>query len=157
MTPDSHPADAAAAVRARFEEYLRRRGLNVTKERRDVLGEVFASQDHFDAKGLLRRLTARGRHVSRATLYRTLDLLVDAKIVTRLEFGDGEAHFEILHGRSHHDHFLCVRCGRIIEFEDPGIESTLDRLAAEYRFQAEEHELHVRGLCSRCQPPRSPS
>ena len=143
--------ESLGAARAQFERFLRSRGLKVTSERREVLQEVFASQDHFDVKGILRRLRGSGRRVSRATTYRTLDLLVDAKILVRLEFGDGEAHYEILHGRAHHDHFLCVRCGRIIEFENKTVERMLEEIARDYRFAAEAHSLHVHGLCSRCQ------
>lgn len=143
-------------ARTRFQEYLRGHRLNVTSERLEILEEIFASQDHFDAKGLLRRLRARGRRVSRATTYRTLDLLVDAKIIVRLEFGDGEAHYEILHGRPHHDHFLCVRCGRIIEFKSEEIERRLEEIARDYRFAPDAHYLHVRGLCSRCRVDEKP-
>lgn len=142
--------EALRDAAARFEEYLRTSGLNVTAARREILDEVFRSNDHFDAKGLLRRLRTRGRRVSRATTYRTLDLLVAAKIIMRLDFGDGEAHYELLHGRAHHDHFVCVRCGRIIEFTSDAIEKILARTAREYRFSAETHELHVHGRCSRC-------
>lgn len=138
-------------ARVEFEEFLRAKRLKVTSERREVLEEVFASQDHFDAKGLVRRLRARGRRVSRATTYRTLDLLVEARLIARHDFGDGEAHYELLHGRAHHDHFLCVRCQRIIEFQNEGVEALLRRIAEDYRFAPETHRLHVFGLCSRCQ------
>ncbi len=137
-------------ARLEFEGFLRARRLKVTSERRDVLAEVFASQDHFDAKGLVRRLRAGGRRVSRATTYRTLDLLVESRIIMRHDFGDGEAHYELRHGRAHHDHFHCVRCERIIEFENEGIQALVRKIGADYRFAPETHRLHVYGLCSRC-------
>jgi Fur family ferric uptake transcriptional regulator len=147
--------DAFLVASFEFERFLRARGLKVTSERREVLEEVFASQDHFDAKGLVRRLRARRRRVSRATTYRTLDLLVEARLIARHDFGDGEAHYEILQGRAHHDHFLCVRCQRIIEFQNEAIEALLSRVADDYRFSVETHRLHVYGVCSRCREEAS--
>jgi Fur family ferric uptake transcriptional regulator len=88
--------------------------------------------------------------VSRATVYRTLDLLVDARLVSKLEFGDGEAHFEFLFGREPHEHFFCVRCGRIIEFSSPAIEAELASIAKQFGFEARTRTVHVFGECSRC-------
>jgi len=150
VTPDAARIEALAFARTRFEEFLRARGLKVTSERREILDEVFASHDHFDAKGLVRRLGGSGRHASRATTYRTLDLLVDAKILVKLDFGDGEAHYELIHGRARHDHFLCARCGRIIEFADAALETRLAKIAEDFRFSPEAHSVHVFGRCSRC-------
>jgi Fur family ferric uptake transcriptional regulator len=147
----SEPPEAARELaRRRFQEYLRSRRLKVTSERWDVLDEVLASQDHFDARDIVRRVRSRGRRVSRATVYRTLDLLVDARLVSKLEFGDGEAHFEILFGREQHEHLFCLRCGRIIEFTSETIERTLQAVAAQYGFEARSRSVQVTGICSRC-------
>jgi Fur family ferric uptake transcriptional regulator len=142
--------DALRVAQLEFERFLRARRLKVTSERRDVLAAVFGSQDHFDAKGIVRRLRGRGCRVSRATTYRALDLLVEAGIIMRHDFGDGEAHYELRHGRARHDHFHCVRCHRIIEFENEGVQALVQRIGEDYRFATETHRLHVYGLCSRC-------
>jgi Fur family transcriptional regulator, ferric uptake regulator len=150
MTDARDKEAARELARNRFQEYLRSRRLKVTSERWDVLDEVLASQDHFDARGIVRRIRSRGRHVSRATVYRTLDLLVDARLVSKLEFGDGEAHYEFLFGREQHEHLFCVRCGRIIEFSSPAIEAELAAIAKEFGFEARSRTVHVFGQCSRC-------
>ncbi len=144
-------------ARRRFQEYLRSHRLKVTSERWDVLDEVLGSQDHFDARGIVRRIRSHGRRVSRATVYRTLDLLVDARLVSKLEFGDGEAHYEFLFGRDQHEHLVCLRCGRIIEFTSDAIGKALEAIAAQFDFGARTRSVQVYGECSRCRREGEPA
>lgn len=154
MANDASPDQIRSAAERRFRAYLHGRGLKITRERREILAEVFSSQDHFDVRGILRRMRGKGRNVSRATVYRTVDLLVDAKLLARLEFGDGEARYELLAGRARHEHLVCTDCGRIIEFTGGEIEKLLRTVAQQHQFETDSHHVQVFGRCSRCQAER---
>src|SRR5262245_50569147 len=106
----------------RFSEYLARNRLRLTQERRTILEEMLQIRGHFDVDQLLIHFRRKGRGVSRATLYRTLTRLVEAGLVHKIEMAQGQARYEIMFGRHHHDHMICLDCGRIIEFESREIE-----------------------------------
>jgi Fur family transcriptional regulator, ferric uptake regulator len=95
-----------------------------------------------------------GRHGDRvglATVYRTLELLADQKLVGRLDVGQGTARYEpMLPGGEHHHHLVCDRCGRVIPFDDDELETTIGRLASKVRFDVAEHDVVLHGACSSC-------
>lgn len=134
----------------RFENYLRRHNLRMTPERRNVLEVIVRREGHFDAEELLRFLKGRKHAVSRATLYRTLDHLVMAGLVKKHTFGRGHAQYESVHGRGHHDHMICNRCGKVIEFANSEIEALQDQVCAEHGFTATSHVMEIFGVCREC-------
>ena len=136
---------------ALFQTYLKRRGLKLTPERRDLFEEIFKRHEHFEADELLFRMKKRGRKISRATIYRGLELLVAAGVVGRVRVGDEGYRYERLHAGEHHDHMICVSCGRIIEFYEPKIEDLQDQVCARAGFRAVAHSHHIRGFCRECQ------
>jgi Fur family ferric uptake transcriptional regulator len=135
---------------ALFQTYLKRRGLKFTPERRDLFEEIFKRHEHFEADELLFRLKQRGRKTSRATIYRGLDLLVAAGVVGRVRVGEEGFRYERLHAGEHHDHMICMGCGRIIEFYEPKIEALQDRVCARSGFHPVTHSHHIRGFCRDC-------
>lgn len=140
-----------------FHQYLIQRGLRLTGERQAVLDEVFAAHDHFEAEELLLRLKKRKHRVSRATIYRTLELLVEAGLVRKVSLGGGTglgprgAYFEHIWGHEHHDHLVCTACGRIIEFSDEDLEDLQERICQAHGFKPQSHSLKIIGLCKKCQ------
>ena len=102
-----------------FRKYLERRGLKLTAERQALFDELFARHEHFEADELLVRLRTKHKKISRATIYRTLDLLVDSGIVGRVRIGETGYRYERLRAGEHHDHLICNECGRVIEFFEP--------------------------------------
>jgi Fur family ferric uptake transcriptional regulator len=138
--------------RAIFRKYLERRGLKLTAERQAVFDELFARHEHFEADELLVRLRARHQKISRATIYRTLELLVDSGIVGRVRIGESGYRYERLRAGEHHDHLICIECGRVIEFMEPRIESLQDEVCARYGFLALSHSHQMRGICRQCRP-----
>ena len=145
--------DAAAeqgAIAARFREFLATRGLRMTRERVVILDAILAASDHFDAEKLYLDLRSRESLVSRATVYRTLDLLVQCGLVDRSRFASDSFSYEPIHGREHHDHMVCTACGHVTEFVSAEIERLQDEACAEHAFQAETHRLTIFGLCARC-------
>ena len=135
---------------SRFSEYLTRNRLRLTRERRTILDEMLRIRGHFDADQLLMHFRGKGHAVSRATLYRTLRRLVEAGLVHKIEMAQGQAQYEIMFGRHHHDHMICLTCGRIIEFESREIERAQDLVCRRKGFTMTGHMHQIRGLCAGC-------
>ncbi|RMH01764.1 MAG: transcriptional repressor [Planctomycetota bacterium] len=135
---------------ARFETFLRRKGLRVTVPRREILTETWATHDHFSAEELYARLRGKGSRASRATVYRTLALLVEGGFLGALDGGRGQMLYEHILGHSHHDHMICLACGRIIEFRCAEIEDLQDQIARRHRFRLVGHTLTLEGYCPAC-------
>ena len=135
-----------------FRKYLERRGLKLTAERQALFDELFARHEHFEADELLVRLRAKHKKISRATIYRTLDLLVDSGIVGRVRIGETGYRYERLRAGEHHDHLICNECGRVIEFFEPRIESLQDVVCERYGFLPLSHSHQMRGICRQCRP-----
>jgi Fur family transcriptional regulator, ferric uptake regulator len=96
-------------------------------------------------------LRGRGRPSGRASIYRVLELLADHDLVERVEVGDGVSRFEpIQPGGEHHHHLVCDRCGRLVAFDDPGLERAIGRLSDRLGMQVDHHEVVLRGSCQTC-------
>jgi Fur family ferric uptake transcriptional regulator len=134
----------------RFESFLRARQLKLTGERQELLAEVFAQAQHFDADQLHIMLKQKGKAISRATVYRTLDLLVQCGLVRKSSFGDQHAHYEAVKSDEHHDHLICINCHGIIEFFRPDLEKLQDAICTEHAFKPLHHSLQIFGLCREC-------
>ena len=135
-----------------FNDYLRRNGLRATRQRMEVVEHVLSRKGHFTPEELHRELLDQGAQVSRATVYRTLAHLLSAGVLREAVNIDGEVLFEAAPGQSHHDHLVCVSCGKVIEFSSPAIESLQRRICARHHFRPIEHTLQVTGYCSQCAP-----
>jgi Fur family ferric uptake transcriptional regulator len=133
-----------------FKEFLRKKGLRVTKEREAILNEVLSRKGHFDMEELHLALRKNSPRVSRASIYRTLPLLIESGILEEVERVDKHAHYEHTTGRSHHDHMLCVSCGRVIEFYSESLEKLQNRLCRDRGFEGISHNLEIKGYCRKC-------
>jgi len=127
-------------------------GLKLTKPREKIVEDILATKagEHFTADQLWHRLGKRHKRVSKATVYRTLNLLVGKKMVEEHDFGKGEKFYERMVERPHHDHLICIRCGRIIEFENPQIERLQEDIAGQEGFKIAYHSHKLFGTCSHC-------
>jgi Fur family ferric uptake transcriptional regulator len=134
----------------RFRRWLREQRLPVTRQRDLVAEMVFASEDHVPAAELARRLGARGERVGTATVYRTLDLLVRAGLVRSHEFGEGFRRFEPAGDSDAHEHLVCLRCGRVVEFASERLERILPVIADEHAFRHVRHRVEIFGTCRSC-------
>ncbi len=135
----------------KFQEYLKTRGLKFTPERQVILDWVFKTHKHFDAEDLLFDIRQKGERVSKATIYRTLSLLVKCGLLREVIFGEKHSHYEHIHEDEHHDHLVCSNCGKIIEFADEKIEQLQEAVCRNYKFLPESHRLQIQGLCYECQ------
>lgn len=134
----------------RFRRWLRDQRLPVTRPR-DVIAELVIGSDGHESVGTIAaQLEARGERVGTATIYRTLDLLVQSGIVRANEFGEGFRRFERAAGKERHEHLVCTRCGRVIEFANERLERMLPVIADEHGFRHERHRVEVFGTCREC-------
>ena len=134
-----------------FADFLRRRGLKTTRERTALFEEIFATHHHFDADDLVVRPRGKGKKVSRATVYRTLDLLYDCGLVSRVRLNDEKYRYERLRIGEHHDHLICTGCSAVIEFVEPRIEELQESVCRKYGFSPTTHSHQIRGFCAECQ------
>ena len=147
----STPSESGGELLERFRGWLRDHRLPVTASREAVAAVIFASDGHPSADVLARTLKSRGTPVGTATLYRTLDLLVDSGLVRVHDFGEGLRRFEPVPGRLDHGHFVCHRCGAVTEFSAERLERLLPMVADEAGFLLERHEVTLHGICRDCQ------
>jgi len=148
------PASRAAAAPPREEqrvlaEFLAKHGLKRSAQREAILDAFLKAGSHVSVEDLLRIVKRREPAVGRTTIYRTLKLFQDAGLASELLFG-GEARFEPLWNRDHHDHFVCVSCGAIFEFQSPEIERLQDEIARGLGFTIEGHRHTIFGRCGKC-------
>jgi Fur family ferric uptake transcriptional regulator len=134
----------------RFARYLSQHGLKMTRERRVILGHLLSVRGHFDVDDLLGRLRKAGHAVSRATLYRNLPRLVDSGLIHKVEMARGQARYELMLGRHHHDHMICLGCGTILEFESPDVERIQEEVCRRKKFLMTGHTHQIRGYCASC-------
>jgi len=140
----------------RFELFLRSHDLKLTAQRGRILDRAFATHEHFSADELYGWLKDEpGSRVSRATVYRTLTLLQEGGFVEALDAGRGELVYEHVLGHAHHDHLLCLGCGKIEEFHDDRIEELQIEAAAKKGFTLVSHDLRLRGYCRSCAKDRT--
>ncbi|MGN6392387.1 MAG: Fur family transcriptional regulator [Gemmatimonadales bacterium] len=139
-----------AALLERFRRYLRDRHLPVTRQRDLVAQAIFLSDDHPSVDAIRRVLRERGEHVGVATVYRTLDVLVESGLVRAHDFGEGFRRYEPMPSQTHHEHLICERCGRVVEFQHERLERMLPVLADEHGFQHQRHRVEIYGVCREC-------
>ena len=144
-----------ASIHRAFERFLRTRSLKLTPQRERIFERVFSTHEHFSAETLYGWLrAAAGPAVSRATVYRTLGLLVEGGFLESLDAGSGELLYEHVLGHRHHDHLMCIDCGRIEEFSDERIEALQKEAAQRKGFALLYHNLRLFGTCAACTKKR---
>ncbi len=140
-----------SSIEKRFEEFLRKQNLKMTPQRRRIFDKTFAMHDHFSVERMYEWLKGEeGPAVSRATVYRTLEVLERGGFIEAVETGRGEVVYEHVLGHEHHDHMVCRVCGKIAEFQDKEIEARQRQNAARLGFIMTGHMLRLSGVCKAC-------
>ena len=139
----------------RLLDALSERGLRQTGQRRTIADVFFdgGRQEHLGLEEIHRRARQRDRRIGYATVYRTMKLLSELGLAQERRFGDGLVRYEVAEAGHHHDHLICTRCARILEFEEPRIEALQERVAAAHGFTIEWHRHEIYGVCDRCSGP----
>lgn len=129
----------------KFTDYLKKNSLKITRERRLILKELIFANSHLDAEELLIRLRKKNERVSRATIYRTFDLLTKADLIARSDLGHNHFHYEKSIGKERHDHMICNATGTVIEFSDKRLDALLEEICEAHGFTMENRTLQIFG------------
>ena len=146
---DRKPAVSAEERMQTFRVRLKERGLKSTAQRDDIARVFFELGHHISAEELHAKVKKINPHVGYATIYRTLRLLKECALLYERHFDEGQARYEAVAER-HHDHFICERCGRIIEFENASIERMQNIVARDLGVTLTRHKMELYGICSAC-------
>lgn len=134
----------------KFKNYLQKRGLKFTPQRKTILREVFSTHKHFRADDIFLRVTQKRTCISRASVYRTIELLVKSGLLRQVISGEKHRHYEHTFGHDHHDHLFCLGCGKVIEFKRERIEKLQEEVCRQHGFKPLEHRLQILGYCNKC-------
>ena len=134
----------------RLRAFLRARGLRMTGEREALVRAALGRRRHFTLEELVEEAVGHDARASRATVYRGLPILIEAGILQPVLVSDEPRRFELALGRRHHDHLLCRRCGRVVEFRSGAIEELQLRVASRHGFRLTSHVHELVGDCAAC-------
>jgi len=133
-----------------FKTRIYKEGLKATKQREEVLNTLLNSSGHQSLSQIYAQVAKANPKIGYTTVYRTLKLLARLGLATQRKFADGETRYEPAAEGRHHDHLICLDCGKIMEFEDPTLEALQKRIAQRHRFKISHHRMELYGRCNRC-------
>lgn len=126
-----------------FRRFLRSRNLKYTPERAEILDAIIARDDVFEVEELLLEMQRGGHQISKATIYRTINLLVEAGIITQALFDSKQAHYRLIYGLEPRDHMLCMRTGKLVEFSNPELVALRDRICRDLGWEPIGHRFQI--------------
>ncbi len=134
----------------RFMKFAAHKGLRRTVQREHVLEVFLGTERHVTVQELYDLVRRKHKGIGYATVARTVKLMCESGVCRQVDFGDGSQRFEHKHGHDHHDHLICLKCGRFEEIYSPELERIQAGLVRKYGYIQESHKLDIFGLCPRC-------
>jgi len=141
----------------RFKTLISEEGLKSTRQRAEILDVFLNSTGHKNLTEIYTQVAKIDPKIGYTTVYRTLKLLTRLGLATQRKFADGETRYESTSEGTHHDHLICLRCGKIIEFKEEAIESLQERIARRHGFKIFHHRMELYGYCDPCARKKPPS
>lgn len=136
-------------ARNEFTEYLNAHNHRKTPERFAILDLIYSTKGHFDVESLYRLMQQTDFSVSRATLYNTIELLLDCRLLVKHQFGENISKYERIYGNENHDHFICTVCGKVKEYKSGNLISPLQQ-KKQLRFKISYYSMYIYGTCAKC-------
>ncbi len=133
-----------------LERYLKENNLSLTSQRREVLEVFLSCGRHLTVEELYYLAKKKNPRIGQTTVFRTLKLLVEADLAKKIVLGDNKTRYEVKYGVEHHDHLVCLECGKFIEAVDPAIEELQEKLCGRFGFTPRKHSLEIYGTCRKC-------
>ncbi len=133
-----------------FSQGLKKSNLKVTSQRLKILAAFLKTEKHVSCDELYRQLRRNNPEIGYATVYRTLKLIRETGLAREVDFGDRVSRLEHDYGHSHHDHLICLKCGKFFEVFDPAIEELQEKLAKKHNFTPVKHKMDIFGYCQKC-------
>jgi len=142
--------DIQKSIKEIFTNFIEKKKLRKTPERFKILFEIYEHDSHFSIEEFFLYMKSKNYRVSRATLYNTVELLLESGLVKKHQFNSASNYYEKALRSSQHDHLICENCGKIIEFCDPRIHEIKSDIGELYDFNISKHEVYFYGLCDKC-------
>ncbi len=139
--------ETQTTVRKIFREYLEKNSHRKTEERFSILDEIYSLSEHFDIESLHLHMQQKGYQISLATIYNTIELLLDCQLITRHQFGKNASRYEPSHLFKQHDHLICQDCEHVFEFCDPRVQQIQRTIGDILKFNITKHSLNLFGKC----------
>ena len=136
-------------VKAEFTKYLTQHKHRKTPERYAILDHIYSTKGHFDMESLYTSMTEANFRVSRATLYNTIELLLDSGLVVKHQFGANVSQYERAHGNENHDHMICLSCGEVKEHKNSNLFTPSQQKKLQ-RFKVSYYSMYIYGTCAKC-------
>uniref|UniRef100_A0A7V4N3E7 Ferric uptake regulation protein n=1 Tax=Thermodesulfobacterium geofontis TaxID=1295609 RepID=A0A7V4N3E7_9BACT len=133
-----------------FKKFIKNKGLKYTSEREEILKEILKSKDHFDVDELYMKLRKKGSKVSKASVYRTIPLLVEAGYIQEVYKQDARSYYELTLDKLPHIHFICIKCKNVDEILDNYLAELIQKKAKDKNYTPLTYHLEIFGICSNC-------
>jgi Fur family transcriptional regulator, ferric uptake regulator len=132
-------------VKGVFTGYLKQLGYRKTEGRYDILQEIYSMGSHFEVETLYLNLKKKNYHISRATIYNTVELLLECGLIVKHSFGNKAGSYEKTYGSNKHDHLICLNCNEAIEFEEGAVNEIIEKIGAKYKHIISHHSFTIYG------------